>query len=606
VAGAFMVGEWTVLPELNSLEGHGRTVHLEPKVMQVLVTLAEHSGQVASKEQIFHRVWPDTFVSDEVLTRSVSELRKVFEDNPQKPKYIQTIPKGGYRLVAPVVREPTKRAAWLARHWKKLATVTAIIALAAVASFYTLRARERAPSKAVITSLAVLPLTNLPEDASQDYFADGMTDELINELGQVKALRVISRTSVMQFKGSRHPLSQIAKMLKVDAVVEGAVLRSGGRVRITAELVDAKSDKQLWAHSYEGNSEDLLALQARVASAVAQQVHVAVSPDEYARIANVRTVKPEAHDAYLKGVFFWKTSRNPEDWKKALGYFESAVQQDPNYALAYAGLASIYAILMDVSLPYKLAQAKLRGAAQKALELDDELAEAHIAMAAAHDGDRNWRDAETEYKRAIELNPNSAWAHNWYGENLIDLGQTEAGIAEIRKAVDLDPLSTALRTNLAWRLYFVRQYDESLAEARHVLEVEPSSAFAHAVCGSVYEQQHKYDEAMAEWRQILILSDEKQLASSITVAYQRAGYAGALQVLLNDLLEKSRHEYVSPLRIAELYTLLGNKDEAFVWLEKAFQEHTGDLMKLNSYPLWDPLRSDRRFKDLVRRVGLPS
>jgi TolB-like protein/Tfp pilus assembly protein PilF len=458
----------------------------------------------------------------------------------------------------------------------------------------------------VARSIAVLPLENLSHDPRQDYLSDGMTDELINELGQVKTLRVVSRTSVMQFKGSHQPLSEIAKTLKVDAVLEGAVLRSGGQVRITAELVDARSDKQLWAHSYEGNSEDLLALQARVASAVAQQVHVAVSPDEFARLANVPSVSPEAHDAYLKGVFFWRTARNPEDLKKAPVFFELAVQKDPNYARAYAGLAGAYASLTDISFPSKTTRMKVRAAAEKALELDSSLAEAHLAMAAAHDADWNWPAADREYKRAIELNPNSALAHEWYGQDLIDLGHADAGIAEMRKAVDLDPLSTAVRRNLAWRLYFVRQYDESLAEARHVLEVEPSSAFAHEICGSVYEQQHKYDEAITEWRQSFILRGENQLASSITAAYRRAGYAGALRVWLSDLLEKSRHEYVSPLRIAELYALLGEKNEAFVWLEKAFQEHTGDLMKLNSYPLWDSLRSDMRFKDLVRRVGLPS
>jgi eukaryotic-like serine/threonine-protein kinase len=461
-------------------------------------------------------------------------------------------------------------------------------------------------SAATIRSLAVLPLDNLSHDPQQEYLSDGMTDELINELGQVKALRVVSRTSVMRFKGSRPPLSEIANMLKVDAVVEGAVLRSAARVRITAELVDAKSDKQLWAHSFEGTTDDLLAFQAEVAGAIAKQVHVAISPDEYARIASVHPVKSEAHDAYLKGVFFWRTSRNPEDWKKALAFFESAVQQDPGYALAYSGIASIYASLMDVAVPSKVARSKSRVAAQKALELDSALAEAHIAMAAVHDGDWNWRDAETEYKRAIELNPNSALAHHWYGDDLVALGHDEAGIAEIRKAVDLDPLSTALRTNLAWHLYLVRQYELSLVEARHVLEIDPKSSFAHEVCGSDYEQQGRYDEAMAEWRQSLTLDGDGQLAARMIKAYAHFGYSGALQVWLNALLDKSRREYVSPVRIAELYVLLGNKNRAFVWLENAFQEHNGDLLKLNSYPIWDPLRSDHRFGDLVRRVGLPS
>ncbi|MGE5733821.1 MAG: hypothetical protein ACM34E_01915, partial [Acidobacteriota bacterium] len=364
--------------------------------------------------------------------------------------------------------------------------------------------------------------------------------------------------------------------------MEGAVLRSGGRVRITAELIDAHSDKQLWAHRYEGSSEDVLALQADVASAIAEQIHTAVSPDELARLTNVRSVHPEAHDAYLKGIFFWRTSRSPEDWKKALDFFELAIQRDSTYAPAYAGLAVVYDSLTDVSLPSKVTMTKVRAAAKKALELDGNLAEAHLAMAAAYDEDWNWFAAALELKRAIELNPNSALAHEWYGQDLIDLGHPEAGIAEMRKAVDLDPLSTAVRRNLAWRLYFARRFNESLSEARHVLELDPKSSFAHEVCGSDYEQQGKYDDAMAEWRASLTLDGDSQLAARMTKAYEHSGYGGALQVWLKALLKKSKREYVSALRIAELYAFLGEKDQALVWLEKAFQEHTGDLMKLNS------------------------
>jgi len=243
------VGEWTVFPELNSLERYKRTVRVEPKVMQVLLILCEHSGQVVSKEQIFHRIWPDTFVSDEVLTRSISELRKVFEDSPQEPKYIQTIPKVGYRLVAPVLSEPRKGVD--TGHRKKLATVTAIILLAAAATLYILRPRERLASKAVVTSLAVLPLANLSGDASQDYFADGMTDELTTRLSNISALRVISRTSVLHYKNTQKTIPEIARELNVDAVLEGSVLRSGDKVRISAQLIQTRTDRHLWAESYE-------------------------------------------------------------------------------------------------------------------------------------------------------------------------------------------------------------------------------------------------------------------------------------------------------------------------------------------------------------------
>jgi TolB-like protein/DNA-binding winged helix-turn-helix (wHTH) protein/tetratricopeptide (TPR) repeat protein len=627
--GSIRFGVYEVDFRAGELRKQGVKIKLQDQPFHVLLILLEKPGEIVTREELRKRIWPsDTFVDfDGGVNNAVKRLREALSDRAETPRYIETLPRRGYRFIAPINGSaPSTPSTTVDGHATPhcdadsqparqslrpdiLIGVGCATLLLVILMFTSNKWRHGLWDKSAVTqieSIAVLPLDNLSHDLQQDYLSDGMTDELINELGQIKTLRVVSRTSVMQFKGSHRPLSEIATILKVDAVVEGAVLRSGGQVRITAELVDAKSDKQLWAHTFEGKADDLLALQSHVANAVAQQVHVTISPDEYARIANVRPVKPEAHDAYLKGVFFWRTSRNPEDWKKALAFFELAVQKDPTYAQAYAGLAGVYDSLTDVSVPAMVARIKVREAAEKALELDDSLAEAHLAMGAAHDADWNWPAADIELKRAIELNPSSAWAHFWYGSDLIDLGHADAGVAEIRKAVDLDPLSTSLRTTLAWRLYFVRQYDESLAEARHVLEVDPKSSFAHAVCGSDYEQQGKYDEAMAEWRASLTLDGDSQLAARITEAYEQSGYGGALQVWLKALLEKSRHEYMSPLRIAELYAFLGQKDEAFIWLEKAFQEHTGDLMKLNSYPMWDSLRSDGRFKDLVRRVGLPS
>src|SRR6516162_9089869 len=280
LAGTFTVGEWTVLPELNSLERNGRMVRLEPKVMQVLMVLCEHCGHVVSKEQIFHRVWSDTFVSDEVLTRAASELRKVFEDSPQQPKYIQTIPKGGYRLVATVVREPANRKDWYSENWRMLTAATAVLLLAAVASFYTLKAKRLGASKAAITSLAVLPLANLSGDPEQEYFADGMTEELITDFARIGTLRVISRTSVMGYKGKNKPLPEIARELNVDVIVEGTVQRSGGRVRIAAQLIDARNDQHLWTGSYERDLREVLVLQDEVASRIAEEISVKLTPEE--------------------------------------------------------------------------------------------------------------------------------------------------------------------------------------------------------------------------------------------------------------------------------------------------------------------------------------
>lgn len=424
---AFMVGEWTVLPELNSLECDGRTVHLEPKVMQVLVTLAEHPGHVASKEHIFHRVWPDTFVSDEVLTRSVSELRKVFEDNPQKPKYIQTIPKGGYRLVAPVVREPTKRADWLAGHWRKLVTVTAIIVLAVMASLYNMRAREHAASKAPITSLAVLPLKNISGDPSQEYFADGMTEEMISRLSMIRGLRVVSRTSVMQFKDTRIAVPQIARALGVDALVEGSVIRDSGRVRIHAQLIRGATDEHFWSETYDRELGDALALESDIAQAIAAKVQVTVTGEERERLVAARQVAPEVYESYLKGQGQFQNSRSQADLEKSLALFEDAIHKDPTFAPAYLGVAEAYDSLGLVFFAHPPQETRPKGmaAARKALELNPDLAEAHVLLAAVYQREWRWRDAEAEFKWALRLRPNDAGAHLGMAMWLLAEGRTE-------------------------------------------------------------------------------------------------------------------------------------------------------------------------------------
>jgi len=400
------VGEWTVFPELNSLERYKRTVRVAPKVMQVLLILCEHSGQVVSKEQIFHRIWPDTFVSDEVLTRSISELRKVFEDSPQEPKYIQTIPKVGYRLVAPVLSEPRKGVD--TGHRKKLATVTAIILLAAAATLYILRPRERLASKAVVTSLAVLPLANLSGDASQDYFADGMTDELTTRLSNISALRVISRTSVLHYKNTQKTIPEIARELNVDAVLEGSVLRSGDKVRISAQLIQARTDRHLWAESYERDVRDVLSLQSDVARAVAREIGIQVTPQEDRELTAVKAVNPEANDPYLKGLYYWGEFTE-EGMTKAVHYFQDTIQKQPDYAPAYAGLANAYHELAFYIEP-KEVMPKGKEAAMRALDLDSSDSEAHAALGwIKWHYDWDWRGAEQEYTRAIELNPRVEW-----------------------------------------------------------------------------------------------------------------------------------------------------------------------------------------------------
>lgn len=607
MAGAFMVGKWTVLPELNSLEHAGRTVHLEPKVMQVLVILAEHSGQVTSKEQIFDRVWPDTFVSDEVLTRSISELRKAFEDNPQQPKYIQTIPKGGYRLVAPVIREPTKHAYWFAVHSKKVATITATILLAAAVSLYALRAREHAASKTAITSLAVLPLTNLSGDAGQDYFADGMTDELITRLSNISALRVISRTSVMHYKGTQKTIPEIARELNVDAVMEGTVQRSGQRARVSAQLIETRTDHHLWAESYDRDLRDVLALEGEVASAIAREVQLQLAPAELARLSDKGTLSPEAHEAYLKGLYY-QNKLAEEDVRKSITYFEEAIRLAPSFSPAYACLAFSYNLLAsDEYVAPEDGFPKAKELARKALDLSQNLADAHAALGfALYLFDWNWGAAEAEFRRANELEPNGEGAHHVYALYLGSMGRHEEAIAEMKRVVELDPLDVLALWNLGSLYWDVGQPEHAIEQFRKILEIEPHSPDGHQGLGITYAMEKRYDNAIAELQQAVKLSGQDVwMKASLGYAYAVAGKKKAAREVLGDLERTSKRKYVSGYLIATVYAGLGDKEAAFHWLEAAFEKRDCQMPHLRNEPSFESLRSDPRFGELVRLIGLP-
>ena len=607
MSGTFKVGEWTVFPELNSLERTGRTVHLEPKVMQVLVILAEHSGQVTAKEQIFDRVWPDTFVSDEVLTRSISELRKAFEDNPQQPKYIQTIPKGGYRLVAPVVREPTKHAHWFAVHRKKVAIISATILLAAAVSLYVLRAREHAALKTAITSLAVLPLTNLSGDAGQDYFADGMTDELITRLANISALRVISRTSVMRYKGTQKTIPEIARELNVDAVMEGTVQRSGQRTRVSAQLIEARTDHHLWAESYDRDLPDVLALEGEVASAIVREVQLQLTPAELARLSDKGTLSPEAHEAYLKGLYCWNKLAE-EDVRKSITYFEEAIRLAPSFAPAYASLAFSYNLLAsDEYIAPEDGFPKAKELARKALDLNQNLAGAHAALGfALYLFDWNWGAAEAEFRRANELEPNGEGAHHVYALYLGSMGRHEEAIAEMKRVLELDPLDVLALWNLGSLYWDAGQPEQAIEQFRKILEIEPHSPDGHQGLGITYAMEKRYDLAIAELQKAVKLSGQDVwMKAALGYAYAVAGKKKAAREVLSDLERTSKRKYVSGYLIATVYAGLGDKKAAFHWLEAAFEKRDCQMPQLRNEPSFESLRSDPRFGELVRRIGLP-
>jgi TolB-like protein/Tfp pilus assembly protein PilF len=468
---------------------------------------------------------------------------------------------------------------------------------------WQLHSRVQSPT---IRSLAVLPLENLSGDASQEYFADGMTDQLIATLGQISALRVISRTSAMRYKGVLKPLPQIARELNVDAVIEGSIVRSAGRVRITAQLIEAAGDRHLWAQSYDGDLRDTLALQNRVARAIAEEIRVNIEPKEQAALRNVKSVNPDAYEAYLKGRYFWN-KRTVDGLNRAKEYFDDAVAKAPDYAQAHSGLADTYALLGDwqygVMSPREALPAA-KAAAVKALELDDTLGEAHTSLGFVLSGfDWNWTAAEKEFRQAIDLNPGYATAHHWYAWHLSLMGRNGEAIAEMRKARSLDPLSLIINTDLAEVLLLAHFYDESVQQSRKTIEMDPDFALAHNQLAEAYLQKHMGGDAIAEFQRAVQLSEHSPICTAnLARAYASFGRNADAQQLMTGLKQRSNHAYSNAAEIAMVHAALGENTQAMTWLERGYDERFNPGVLLR--PGFDPLRGDPRFRDLVHRVGL--
>jgi eukaryotic-like serine/threonine-protein kinase len=460
----------------------------------------------------------------------------------------------------------------------------------------------RGTSAAPIHSLAVLPLENLSRDPAEEYFADGMTEELTTQLAQISALRVISRTSVMQYKDSKKSLPQVAKELHVDAVVEGSVMRQGDRVRITAQLIQASTDKHLWAKSYEGDARDVLGLQQEVAHAIADEVKVQLTPQEQTRLSSSRPVNPAAHEAYLKGNYLNKGTGAQQ--RKAKEYFEEAIRIDPKYGPAYAGLADYYWSTLDLRPRDSMPKAKEN--ALKALELDSDLAQAHTELAAIHFyGDWDWTGAESEFRHALELNPSDAESHRYYSFFLAALGRKDEAVAESRKAQDLDPLSISTQVTAGFVLYYAREFDKAIEQCRKALDLDPNSAGAYDCLGSSYLAEGKYEEAIAASEKASNLwSGDPQRLVGLGRAYAMADRKSDAVRILEQLRQLSRHAYVPPYFFATIYAAMGQREEAIAWLEKAFDERDVYLAWLKVDSAVDRLQDDARFKQLLSRVGL--
>ena len=607
----YRFGDVVFDPSSGELHRHGLTTRLQEQPFQILVLLLARPGEVVTREQVRQALWPgDTFVDfDAGLNSAVKRLRDALGDSAEAPRFVETIPRRGYRFIAPLetpaVAAPVPappRPARLVRFPGAIgasATVAVLLALLALGAT-RLRGRGDRSAPPAITSIAVLPFENLGGDREQDYFVDGMTDAVIANLAQVRALRVVSRTSVTQYERTDKLLPRIAEDLDVDAVVEGTVLRADGRVRVTAQLIHAATDTHLWARSYERELRDVFALQAELAAAIAQAVEVKVQPDEHRRLSRQVSVDPEAYDLYLKGRFFWNKRALP----KAIGYFEQAIARDPNYAPAYSGLSDAHRI-SGLRVPPRECMPKAEAAARKALALDDTLAEAHASLAGVlYRYQWDWEGAEREFQRSLELDPSSAEGHRAYAVYLLTVRRNEEALAEARRARELSPLSPIINVELATALLRVGRRDEAIRQAQKALEISPKFDRAFLTLALAYEGEGDRSRAVATL--------EKGIPPAVRGAHAWTGYLygltgrrrEALEILAH-LEKRSRERYINPQNIAVVHLGLGDKDKAMAWLEKAYEERSFEMLGFSG-DVFDSLGDDPRFQDLLRRMRMPT
>jgi TolB-like protein/DNA-binding winged helix-turn-helix (wHTH) protein/Tfp pilus assembly protein PilF len=611
--------------ETGELRKSGIKIRLQGQSLQILLCLLEEPGRLWSREDLRNRLWPNgTFVEfDHSLNVAVNRVRDRLGDSAEKPRYIETVPGVGYRFVAPVdfttetplpdfprpdppepvVPSSTRHPKFIRLYWAGGCAL--LLAFLAWFAWKRTATHPAAAKESLIRSVAVLPLTEIGADAREEYFADGMTEELITELGKMSSFRVISRTSVMQYKSSIRSLPEIGRQLNVDALIEGTVRRSEGRVRITARLVRAAPELLIWQKAYEGDARDILMLQSDVARDIAGNIRARLSPQPAPGAVAHRRLDPETHEDYLRGQFFLDR-RTAESMNTAVGYFQQAVQRDPEYAQAYVGLAIAYDLLgsYEVLPPNKSFPLAIKFA-NTALELDDTLSEAYSARGTAEDGyEFDWSAADRDFQRAIALDPNSVLAHHGYGEYFTGLGNAERAISELKIARELDPLSLPLMSAIGRMYREAHQYDEAIQYCKQSLVLDPNFAMGHWCLGQVYLAKRQFAEATSELRRADELGTTPLIVCDLGCAYAASGKKMEARAILNSLKKKSRFTYVSPYLIASIYSELGENDEAFKWLEKAYDTRDG-LSYLAADPMIDPLRSDTRYLSLVERLKLP-
>jgi len=611
--------------ELNlrsyELKRDGQPLRLEKIPMDLLIFLVEHHGELITRDQIIDKLWgKQVFLDTEQgINTAIRKVRQVLQDEPEKPQFLETVVGKGYRFVGDVTASGGRpflprfeiarsRTARLWLFW----IISGVLVIGAILWIVWLRiGRVTKPATAnSFHSIAVLPFENLTGNPNQEYFVDGMTDELITSLARVSLVRVASRTSSMHYKGVQKTLLQIAHELSVDTIVEGTVSRSQDRVRVTVQLIDARNDRHLWAQDYDRQVGDLVLLQNQIAREVAKAIGAQLTPGERGQPSQEHRVAPAAYEAYLKGRYYWNRW-NEDGLKKGVEYFNRALEQDPGYAEAWAGLSDAYDLLGDfgISRPQEVLP-KAKEAAQRALALDEGLSEAHVSLGGEllH-LEWSWLAAEKELQRAIALDPNNAMAHQWYGYYLISMGRFESAIQEMKQARDLDPLSPNKSGSLGWALYLAGRYDQAVQPYHEMAEMDSNNSKPHYYLALIYERKRAYEEAVAEWAKVLRLEGREALATQVEQEPLTTRLTKVKKLFFHSDLTESRSRlrqgYVSQYDMAADCAELGDLDRALKLLEAAFEEHDAELIYLKVDEEFDSVRSDPRFQALLHRMNFP-
>ena len=606
-------------------------VSLPPKVVSTLLVLVRSAGRMVDKSDLMKAVWPDTFVEEGALTRNISLLRKTFGESGDEAAYIETIPKRGYRFVAPVrevavavagsaspvfdnpcppetgdgkpadLAVPQKSTSRPAAKWIILAGFALLAAVTAIAKFIVgdFDASLIRPAAMPATALAVMPFRSVQKDASQDYFAEGITQVLITRLANLRSLSIISLASEGGLQKDASQWNAILRNQSVKRVLTGAIFRSGGRIRIDVQLMDPRTRAVHWANSYERDASDVLALESTVAEAIASEIQISISAQDRERFKQRRPVKPEALDAYLRGRYFWNR-RTEDGLRRAVQYFDQAIAADPTYALAYSGLADSYSVLGSVGtdgMPPNQAMPRAKSAALKSLELDPDLADGHSSLAyvlLSYDWDLP--AAGREFARALELNPSSATARHWYSHYFMAANDLVRACEQMRQALELEPLSPSINIGVGWCLYYSRQYDQAIEQFRSVTESDPSLPLAHQTLGMAYQQKGQFDQAIEEYKRAAAFSGNSPASvASLASAYAEMGKLADARHELARLEEMSRTRYVPSFYFASVHFATGDLSKAFEWGWKAVGERCDYLMYLRVEPRAGKLAGNPEF-----------